>query len=240
MKRSSKRQTILSEMQSSIEYNFNDPNLLDTALTHSSYVNENRMRSYESNERLEFLGDAVINLVISQYLYENFYDLPEGELTKRRAAIVCEPSLASAARGLGLGKYLLLGKGEEGTGGRDRDSTLADAFEALIGAIYIDGGLEHANRFILDIFDNETIHSICQGDLLVDYKTRLQEKLQRGAGRGIEYIVERETGPDHDKRFYINAVIDDEILGKGMGKNKKEAEQNAAKEALYNMDKSNG
>lgn len=240
MRISSKRKEILMKMQSNIGYEFNDLYLLNTSLTHSSYANENRMKSYESNERLEFLGDAVVNLIISQYLYDSFYGLPEGELTKRRATIVCEPSLAFAAKKINLGDYLLLGKGEEGTGGRTRDSILADAFEALVGSIYIDGGLESARMFLLNIFDEEVIDTISEGGLFTDYKTKLQEKLQKNSMVNIEYVVEKEVGPDHDKRFYINAIIGDKVLGKGMGRNKKEAEQMAAKEALYSVGERNG
>ncbi|NLJ98592.1 MAG: ribonuclease III [Tissierellia bacterium] len=235
MKLSPKRRKMLVEIQSDIDYSFDDLKLLNTSLTHSSYANENRMKNYENNERLEFLGDVVVNLIVSQYLYTSFAELPEGELTKKRATIVCESSLAFAARKINLGDYLLLGKGEEVTGGRNRDSILADAFEALVGAIYIDGGLEGTRQFLLGMFEQEVIYALSKGNLFIDYKTELQEVVQKNTRAKIEYIVEKEVGPDHNKKFYMNAIIENKIIGKGMGRNKKEAEQMAAKEALYHM-----
>ena len=235
MKTSSKRQKSLEELQSCINYNFKEIKLLNRALTHSSYANENKLKAYENNERLEFLGDVVVSLTVSEYLYSRFLEFPEGDLTKRRAKVVCESSLAFAARKIDLGDYLLLGKGEEITGGRNRDSLLADAFEALTGAIYLDGGLESGRKFLIDMFEEEVIYAISKGNLFIDYKTYLQEKLQKDAKSKIEYIVEKEVGPDHNKKFYMDVVVENKIIGKGIGRNKKEAEQMAAKQALYKM-----
>lgn len=235
MKILSKRRKTLVEIQLNINYDFDDLKLLNTSLTHSSYANENRMESYENNERLEFLGDVIVNLIVSQYLFSSFEELPEGELTKKRATIVCESSLAFAANKIELGKYMLLGRGEEATGGRSRDSILADAFEALVGAIYIDGDLEVTRRFLLDMFEKEAIYALSKGNLFIDYKTEIQEVVQKNINAKIKYVVEKEVGPDHNKKFYVNVVIENKIIGKGIGKNKKEAEQMAAKEALYYM-----
>ncbi len=235
MKISFERQRNLNEIQSCVNYNFKDIKLLNTSLTHSSYANENKMRSYESNERLEFLGDAILNLIVSEYLYYHFSKLPEGELTKKRATVVCESSLAFAARKINLGNYILLGKGEETTGGRNRDSLLADAFEALIGAVYIDGGLTSTRTFLLGMFEEEVIYAISKGNLFIDYKTELQEILQKRTKSKIEYKVEKEVGPDHNKKFYMNVIVENKVIGSGMGRNKKEAEQMAAKKALYRI-----
>ena len=235
MKISSKGLDNLEQIQRNINYCFTNIELLNNSLTHSSYVNENKMKNYENNERLEFLGDVVLSLIVSEYLYHRFLRFPEGDLTKRRATVVCESSLAFAARKISLGDYLLLGKGEEITGGRNRDSILADAFEALIGAIYLDGGLVSAKKFLIDSFEEEVIYAISKGNLFIDYKTYLQEVLQKTTKAKIEYIVEKEVGPDHNKKFYMNVIVENKIIGKGIGRNKKEAEQMAAKQALYQM-----
>lgn len=232
---SSERKKVLEKLQSHINYTFKDYRLLNISLTHSSYSNENKSKGIESNERLEFLGDVVVNLIVSEYLYNRFKELPEGELTKRRATIVCESSLAFAARKINLGDYMLLGKGEEATGGRNRDSILADAFEALVGAIYIDGGLDKVRDFLIGTFEQEIIYAISKGNLFTDYKTELQEVLQKRTKSKIEYKVEKEVGPDHNKKFYINVIVENKIIGSGMGRSKKEAEQMAAKEALYKL-----
>lgn len=234
----SERRKKLEELQASINYKFNNIELLNTSLTHSSYANESRQEGVVSNERLEFLGDVVIDLVVSEYLYQKLAELPEGELTKRRASVVCESSLAFVAHKIKLGDYLLLGKGEEATGGRKRDSILADAFEALAGAIYIDGKYEAARDFLLKNFEEEIIYALSKGSLFKDYKTELQEILQRKTKSKIEYVVEKEDGPDHRKKFYMNVIVDQKVIGKGMGRNKKEAEQNAAKQALMNLGES--
>jgi ribonuclease-3 len=235
VKISSQREKILKKLQSVINYKFKDIKLLNTSLTHSSYANENKDKSGGNNERLEFLGDTVISLVVSEYLYKRFSEFPEGELTKRRASVVCESSLAFAARKIDLGKYLLLGKGEEATGGRERDSILADAFEALTGAIYVDGGLEKTEEYLLGLFEQEVIYALSKGTLFIDYKTELQEVLQKKTKSKIEYKVEKEAGPDHNKKFYMNVIVENKIIGSGMGRNKKEAEQMAAKQALLKI-----
>lgn len=228
------RRRKLEELQTIIDYRFRDIEILNTSLTHSSYANESKY-NVASNERLEFLGDVIVNLVVSEYLYNKFTELPEGELTIRRASVVCESSLAFAARKINLGDYLLLGKGEEATGGRNRDSILADAFEALTGAIYIDGKYESARNFLLVNFEEEVIYALSKGNLFKNYKAELQELLQKKAKSKVEYVLEREDGPDHRKKFYMNVIVEDKVIGKGMGRNKKEAEQNAAKQALMKL-----
>lgn len=225
----------LEPFQKNLNYYFNDISLLKTALTHSSYANENRMGVIESNERLEFLGDTVLNLVVSQYLYKKYPNYPEGELTKIRAKVVCESSLAYAAKRIEMGKYLFLGKGEEATGGRSRDSILADASEAITGAIYMDSDFETVNNMLLNNFEADIVHAVAKGDLFIDYKTDLQEKLQRFSKSKVEYRVVKEEGPDHNKIFHMDVLVNNKTIGRGTGKNKKEAEQMAAKEALYIM-----
>lgn len=231
----SKRKKILDELQSNLDYKFKNVNLLNRALTHSSYANENKMKSYENNERLEFLGDVVVNLIVSDYLYKTYPELPEGELTKKRATIVCESSLAFAAKKINLGKYVLLGKGEEATGGRDRESILADTFESLTGAMYTDSGILLTDKVLLEMFEEEVIYALSKGSLFIDYKTNLQEVLQKNSKSKIQYSVEKEVGPDHNKKFYMNVIVENKIIGKGIGRNKKEAEQMAAKQALYQI-----
>lgn len=221
----------LSRIQSKTNYKFNKLELLNRALTHSSYANEHKKNSIKYNERLEFLGDSVLGIVISDYLFNQYPQFPEGELTKFRAIIVCENSLANVSRKINLGMYLLLGKGEEATGGRERASILADAFEALIGAIYLDGGINCAKQFILTNL-KLTINNAISGRLFTDFKTELQEYLQKSNDSKIEYKVFKEEGPDHNKTFYVHVEYTNKILGKGIGKSKKEAEQNAAKAAL--------
>ena len=225
----------MKEFEENISYYFSDTELLNTALTHSSYANEHDLEPYMNNERLEFLGDAVLNVVVSKYLYNRFKTSPEGDLTKKRATVVCESSLAFAARKINLGKYILLGKGEAGTGGRDRDSILADTFEAIVGAIYLDEDIDRVEKLILEIFEEEAIAAFYEGSLFTDYKTELQERLQKKVNGNIEYLVEREEGPDHDKRFYMDVWVKNKVIGSGVGRNKKEAEQMAAKEALRRM-----
>ena len=225
----------LEILQNNLNYRFKDISLLITALTHSSYANENKMKITENNERLEFLGDTILNLIVSQYLYKKYPNYPEGELTKIRAKVVCEYSLAYAARKINLGDFLLLGKGEEATGGRNRDSILADVTEAITGALYIDSDFETVNNLLLNNFEADIVHAVAKGDLFIDYKTELQERLQKRYKSKIEYVVEKEEGPDHNKIFHMNVVFNGKIIGKGTGKNKKEAEQMAAKEALLLM-----
>lgn len=218
-------------LEKSIGYSFQDKKLLNTALTHSSYANEIK-KGCKSNERLEFLGDAVLSIVVSDYLFNRFH-MAEGDLSKLRAALVCEKSLCKLAAGIGLGDYLLLGKGEEQMGGRSRSSILADAFEALIAAIYQDGGLEAARGFILpfitEALDNDRDLSF------KDYKTLLQEIVQKNPQELLTYVLVEESGPDHDKQFHVEVHLNSNVIGRGIGRSKKNAEQLAAKEALELM-----
>lgn len=208
--------------------------LLHQALIHTSFANETKSTGVIHNERLEFLGDAVLDLVISEYLFRQFPHLPEGELTKARAAIVCEATIASRAAALGIGQYLLLGKGELVSGGRERISILADSFEAIIGAIYLDGGFVAAAAFVLTQL-KEHLVLVETGDYVKDYKTLLQEVVQRNNDSRINYEILAERGPDHDKIFEIAVLINGSQLGTGHGKSKKEAEQQAAKQALSKL-----
>lgn len=217
-------------LQQKLGYAFNDESLLMRALSHSSYVNENHSAG-DSNERLEFLGDSVLGFITAENFYNNYKKLPEGELTKLRAATVCEKSLAGFAQQLDLGSYLLLGKGENITGGRNRPSIQADAFEAIIAAIYLDGGMEEARKFVLKYIEE----AIRQHQSFKDYKTMLQEVVQRNPGELVEYVLVGESGPDHDKRFAVEVHLNSNVIGKGIGKSKKRAEQEAAREALELM-----
>ncbi|CEN79925.1 ribonuclease III [Paraclostridium sordellii] len=222
----------ISKFEEIINYKFVNKAYILEALTHSSYSNENK--SYAFNERLEFLGDSVLGIVVSDFLFKNETELPEGELTKLRANIVCEESLSDVAKNLNLGKHILLGRGEEATGGRDRVSILADAFEAVIAAIYLDGGIEPAKTFVLKNME-EIIEDSIKGRIFRDYKTHLQEVVQSQGESNIVYNLVEEIGPDHNKRFVMEVRLNDESLGKGEGKSKKEAEQSAAKQALRRM-----
>ncbi|WP_148556296.1 ribonuclease III [Terrisporobacter glycolicus] len=219
----------ISKFEEIIDYTFEDKSYILEALTHSSYSNENK--NYKFNERLEFLGDSVLSIVISDYLFKKEKDLPEGELTKLRANIVCEESLSEVGGQIHLGEHLLLGKGEEATGGRDRISIIADALEAVIAAIYLDGGLEQASKFIFK-FMEEIIENSIEGKIFRDYKTYLQEVLQSKGEQNIWYKLLEEKGPDHNKRFVMEVGINEKVLGVGEGKSKKDAEQVAAKSAL--------
>jgi len=221
----------IHSLQETINYKFNNNHMIIEAITHSSYANESKNKNIRYNERLEFLGDSVLGLTISEYIFEKYKHLPEGELTKMRASVVCEASLARQARNIGLGQYLLLGKGEELTGGRDRESILADALEALIGAIYIDGGIEESRKFVLNYF-MDSIVLASKGSLFKDYKTDLQELLQSKGFEKITYKVVNEYGPDHNKSFDVEVLFGDTVIGRGSGKSKKEAEQRAAKEGI--------
>ncbi|MBQ3128878.1 MAG: ribonuclease III [Clostridia bacterium] len=220
----------IKELQEKLGYSFNDESLLIRALSHSSYVNENHSAG-DSNERLEFLGDSVLGFITAENFYNNYKKLPEGELTKLRAATVCEKSLAGFAQQIDLGSYLLLGKGENLTGGRNRPSIQADAFEAIIAAIYLDGGMDSARPFVLKYIDE----AIRQHQSFKDYKTMLQEVVQRNPGELVEYVLVGESGPDHDKRFAVEVHLNSNVIGKGIGKSKKRAEQEAAREALELM-----
>lgn len=219
--------TDLKTFQNKIGYTFGNRNLLLQALTHSSYANEKHMRKLSDNERLEFLGDAVLEIISSDFLYENYPDLPEGELTKLRASIVCEPTLAICARDISIGDYLLLGKGENQTGGRQRKSILSDALEAVIGAIYLDGGFTSAKEFVLKYILTDIEHK----QLFYDSKTILQEVVQ-GEHEQLAYILTAESGPDHNKSFTVEVRVGEKKLGEGTGHTKKAAEQEAAYQAL--------
>ena len=217
-----------------IGYTFKNKELLVLALTHSSYTNESRRETYNSNERLEFLGDSVLSVVISKFLYTTQADMTEGNMSKIRALIVCESSLARVARKISLDKYLLLGKGEEVTGGRKRDSILSDAFEALLGAIFLDSGIEQAELFILKV-TKKIIIDVLNGDIVFDYKTKLQEAVQHDGILELSYNIIEERGPDHNKEFVANVVVNGKVKGEGIGKTKKDAEQEAAKKALEDI-----
>ena len=224
----------LEFFEKEIGYTFSNKETLLLAFTHSSFANEQKKRNHENNERLEFLGDAVLDMVVSEYMYRIYPEMPEGELTKLRASVVCEGSLAKLARQLELGKYLFLGKGEESTGGRNRDSILADTFEAVIGAICIDGGMESVTKYILGFMEKE-IKETKNSFKMRDCKTHLQEVIQRTSKYPVQYIIVGETGPDHSKLFAAEVHHINKILGKGSGKSKKEAEQAAAQDALQKM-----
>lgn len=220
-----------SEFQKIIQYEFHNKDLLKNALTHSSYINEGKRPQAGNNERLEFLGDAILDAVISDYLYNRLGNVEEGELTKLRAVIVCERSLAVCGNRISIGNYLRLGKGEENSGGRKRGSIIADAVEAVIGAIYLDGGWDAVREFVIRTFA-DLIEDALDGKLHMDYKTEIQERLQSHGETDICYVIEREEGPDHDKTFYANLIFRGNVIGSGCGRSKKEAEQQAAKQAL--------
>lgn len=224
------KESQFKEFQEIIEIQFENEKLLKQAFTHSSYVNEHRRKPFEDNERLEFLGDAVLELTISQFLFKKYSMMTEGELTKLRAAIVCEPSLVSFANELGFGKLILLGKGEEMTGGRERPALLADVFEAFIGALYLDQGIEK----VIDFLEKVVFPKINAGAFshVMDFKSQLQELIQRDASGVIEYRVLQEKGPAHNKEFVSKVSLNGEELGVGTGRSKKEAEQHAAQMAL--------
>lgn len=220
-----------SNFQKIIQYEFHNKDLLKNALTHSSYINEGKQSQAGNNERLEFLGDAILDAVISDYLYNRLGNVEEGELTKLRAVIVCERSLAVCGSRISIGSYLRLGKGEENSGGRKRGSIIADAVEAVIGAIYLDGGWDAVHEFVIRTFADLIEDALC-GKLHMDYKTEVQERLQSHGETDICYVIEREEGPDHDKTFYANLIFRGSVIGSGCGRSKKEAEQQAAKQAL--------
>lgn len=219
----------MQEFEKIIGYSFRDKELLLRALSHSSYANEKHSPK-DSNERLEFLGDSVLGFITAEYYYKNS-TLPEGELTRLRAATVCEKALFEFSKEIGLGSKILLGKGEENTGGRERASINSDAFEAIIAAIYLDGGIEEAKKFVLRFVEK---HAKSQGSFK-DYKTKLQEVIQKNPEELLEYVLVGESGPDHDKRFEMEVHLNSNVIGKGIGKSKKNAEQEAAREALALM-----
>ncbi len=227
----------MQELEQKIHYTFQSKSLLEQALTHSSYANEKKLGKLGCNERLEFLGDAVLEVVSSEFLYHKFPSVPEGELTKKRASLVCEPSLAFCAREFGLQEYLLLGKGEDMTGGRQRDSIVSDATEALLGAIYLDGGFASAKEFVLNFILNDIEHK----QLFYDSKTILQEIVQEGSNQSsVEYTLLKEEGPDHNKSFTVSASIGGVQMGVGTGHTKKAAEQAAAYETIRKMKSAGG
>ena len=218
----------LEKLQEVIGYQFRDPGLLTHALTHSSYANEKHWDKTRCNERLEFLGDAVLEVISSDFLFHTYESMPEGEMTKKRASLVCEPALAFCAREIDLGSFLLLGKGEEATGGRHRDSIVSDAMEATIGAIFLDGGFEPAKAFVLNYILNDIEHK----QLFYDSKTILQELIQGETDEEIVYTILKEEGPDHDKSFWAQVSVGKKALGTGKGRTKKAAEQAAAYDAI--------
>ena len=221
----------LRELEQKIGYKFRDFSLLERAMMHSSYTNERHLPKYQCNERLEFLGDAVLELVSSEFLFKGSPKMPEGELTKTRASMVCEPSLALCARDIDLGSYLLLGKGEEATGGRMRDSVTSDAMEALIGAVYLDGGFTSAKEFI----HRFVLTDLEDKKLFYDSKTILQEMVQAEKLGTITYRLVKAEGPDHNKSFHTEVLIGNKVSGKGVGRTKKASEQQAAYEAILSL-----
>lgn len=229
---------MIKELETAIGHTFRNPALLERALTHSSYANEEWAGRENvatlSNERLEFLGDSVLSTVTTEYLFKAITDKPEGELTKIRAQVVCEQALDKIAADISLGKYLYLGKGEEHNGGRERPSILADATEAIIAALYLDGGLDAARAFLMKYIPG-MVETARRGVLFKDYKTTLQEIVQRSREETIAYDQDGEEGPDHNKRFHVTLYVNSNPFAEGVGRTKKEAEQNAARAALHLM-----
>ena len=236
MKIDNERRAKLEEFCQAINVGFKDRYLLNLSLTHSSYAYETGRKMNEGNERLEFLGDVALSLAVSEYLFNLYPDRAEGELAKIRATVVSKPALAKRARIINLGDYILLGKGEEVTGGRERDSILADAFEAVIGAIYLDSGLKGASQFVLSQLKEE-IELIEHGEHIKDYKTALQETTQNMFKTLPDYEVSKIEGPDHDRTFEVKTFIHSKLYGAGSGKSKKEAQQKAAKKTLEKLRK---
>ena len=222
----------LSLLEERLGYKFKNIKFLETGVTHSSFSNETK-NHVPYNERQEFLGDAVLSIIVSDYIFENYTKLPEGELTKLRASLVCEKSLCGFANELELGSFLRLGHGEELMGGRERPSILADAFEAVLAAIYLDGGIEPATEFVLSFVKKALEH--VENAPFKDYKTLLQEIIQKNPEERLTYVLVGESGPDHDKRFEVDVMLNSNVIGHGIGKSKKAAEQHAAKEALELM-----
>lgn len=223
---------MIKDLEEAIGYRFQNIALLQNALSHSSYANEQWHNSLLSNERLEFLGDSILGMLVAQYLYHNFPQRPEGELTRMRADMVCEKTLAQVANTIHLGDHLLLGKGEDNGGGRKRESILSDAVESVLAACYLDGGMEAASafvsRFILVQVPTDHVHN-------EDYKTKLQELVQRKRNQQLSYVHVGESGPDHDKEFQVQALLNGKVVGVGNGTSKKRAEQDAARDALANL-----
>ncbi len=222
----------MKSLEAKLNYKFNNIEFLKKALIHSSYANEVRGNT-QSNERLEFLGDSVLSVIVSEHLYQKYPKMPEGELTRIRASLVCEKSLCTLSRELGIGEHLMLGHGEDKNGGRERDSILADAFESVLAAIYLDGGMSAAVNHIMNTVLRDLEHH--SDDTFKDYKTTLQEIIQRNPEESVSYILIDETGPDHNKLFTVEVRLNSNVIGTGSGKNKKTAEQMAAKQALKLM-----
>lgn len=222
----------LNEFEKILKYKFSNIEVLEKSLTHSSYSNEDKSYLKVNNERLEFLGDSVLSIAVSRFIFDKFPDYPEGDLTKLRSQVVCEDTLSLVATNLNVGTYLLLGKGEEASGGRERKSILADAVEAIIAAIYVDGGYKEAEKFVLDNL-KRYIQLAVNGKIITDFKSNLQEYYQ-GIKQTckIRYIVTKEEGPDHEKMFHVSVLVNKKVVGSGVGKSKKLAEQDAAKNAL--------
>ena len=225
---------MIKDLEMELGYQFRDITLLQNALTHSSYANEYWHDSLKSNERLEFLGDSILGMVVAEYLYRTFSDRPEGELTRMRADMVCEKALAAIASRVHLGQFLLLGRGEEQSGGRKRDSILADAVESVIAATFLDGGMDAARKLI----EQFVLCNVPKNQLNnIDYKTTLQEQVQKKKDQILSYTLVGESGPDHDKRFVVAVSLNGEEIGRGKGSSKKRAEQDAARVALENHNK---
>ena len=223
----------MEKLEEKLGYTFHDSRLLENALTHSSYANENKSKGETSNERLEFLGDSVLGMVVADHLYRTHPNMPEGELTRTRAALVCEDSLVEVAAQLELGQYLKLGRGEDAGGGRKRPSIQADAVEAVIAAVYLDGGIGSARKLITNFILTNNERE--QEGAIRDFKTALQELVQRESGRVLSYRLMGESGPDHAKVFSVEVDLDGKPIGAGEGRSKKEAEQNAAKAAMARL-----
>ncbi len=222
-----------TEFEKKIGYTFKSKELLHEALSHSSYANECRQHGRHSNERLEFLGDSVLSIVVSEHLFNHFKHLPEGELTKIRASLVCEKALFEFSKKIDLGQHILLGRGEENSGGRERPSIVSDAFEAVIAAIFLDGGMSAAEKYVLSFIPKNLDSNSSKA--LQDYKTMLQEIIQKNPEERVEYVLADQIGPDHDRRFVVNVCLNSNVIGTGEGHSKKQAEQAAAKEALKLM-----
>ncbi|MBR3593799.1 MAG: ribonuclease III [Clostridia bacterium] len=222
----------MRELENKIGYSFKDKSLLRLALTHSSYANENGNPAH-CNERLEFLGDSVLSIIVSEYIFAKFKNSLEGDLTKLRASLVCEKSLCEFSKELGIGDHILLGRGEEQNGGRQRPSILADAFEAVLAAIYLDAGMEQAKQHVLRFITEELKHR--DNEVFKDYKTTLQEVIQRNREEQLTYVLTDESGPDHNKSFTVEVRLNSNVIGVGTGRSKKQAEQSAAKQALALM-----
>lgn len=221
----------IQKLEQTLGYTFANRSLLLHALTHSSFVNESRETGVSSNERLEFLGDSVLGMIMAEHLFDTFSHTPEGELSKLRASVVCEDSLARLARRMNLGNYLRMGRGEEKNGGRERDSILADAMEAVIAAIYLDGGMDSIRPLVVGWLSDAAAHSAHQGGMEQDYKTRLQEYAQQ-SNHIVSYHLVGESGPDHNKLFQTQVLLDGKVIAAGEGQSKKKSEQSAAKAAL--------